>query len=122
MKTHNWPLNMLSLRITKNYNKSYAELEQNYDNFILIKYEDLILKTDNVVRFLTKKLSLPYLKVHANNLLGSNYKIYRSQGYRAGKDQKSRIIGEKCQKFYTSSMNRGKNSLKIREISRYRVK
>jgi hypothetical protein len=119
MKTHNWPFEY-ALRITKNYNESYRALEQNYKNFILIKYEDLILKTDNVVRFLTNKLYLPYVRVSANNLLGSNYKIYRSQGHRAGKDETSRIRGENCQKFYTSSMNQGKNLLidqQIKQIS-----
>lgn len=116
MKTHNWPFEH-ALRITKNYNESYGELEQNYKNFILMKYEDLILRTDDVVRFLTKKLSLPHFRVSANNLLGANYKIYRSQGHRAGKDEESRIRGENCQKFYTSSMNQGKNLLKDQQIS-----
>jgi hypothetical protein len=115
MKTHNWTFED-ALKITKNYDECFTFLEQNYKNFILIKYEDLILNTDSVVRFLTKKLSLPYFKVSANNLLGANYKIYRSQGHRVGKDGKNRIQGESCHEFYTSSMNQGKDLLKDHHI------
>lgn len=115
MKTHNWPFEQ-ALSVTNNYNKCYRFLEQNYKNFILIKYEDLILKTDFVIENLTKKLSLPYFKISANNLLGSNYKTYRSQGHRAGKDGKHRIHGESCHEFYKSSMNQGKQFLKDQQI------
>ena len=108
IKTHNWSFEH-ALNITKSYNESYRLLEKNYKDFILIKYEDLILNTDYVVRFLTKKLSLPYLNVRENSLLGSNYKIYRSQGHRVGQDEKSRIAGKNCQKFETSSIYQGKN-------------
>jgi hypothetical protein len=120
LKTHNWPFEN-ALKITKNYDECYTHLEQNYKNFILIKYEDLILNTDSVVRYLTKKLSMPYFRVSANNLLGANYKIYRTQGHRVGKDGKSRIRGESCHEFYTSSMNQGKNLLEdqhVKQISR----
>ena len=115
MKTHNWPFEY-ALNVTKNYDESYRILKQKYKNFILINYEDLILRTDDVVRFLTKKLSLPHFRVSANNLLGANYKIYRSQGHRAGKDGKSRIHGEQCKEFYTSSMNQGKQFLEDQQI------
>ena len=117
IRTHEWPIER-ALEITKNYDESYNVLKNHYKNFIIIKYEDLILDTDSVVKRLTEKLSLPYKKITPQVLIGANYQNYRSQGHRVSSSNSIRIAGKECKEFYSDSINQGKKHFDSKDICR----
>tara|TARA_Y100001935_G_C17296412_1_gene506351 strand:+ start:1615 stop:2409 length:795 start_codon:yes stop_codon:yes gene_type:complete len=108
--THNW-----SDKDICNFTSKYGEIiEKIYDNekFILLYYEDLVDDSEKEIKNIADRLNIKYDKIIIDQLIGSDNKLYRSQGSNLVLKGKDHREGEEYNGIYSSSVNKDINFIK----------
>ena len=108
MKTHGWDFTR-ALKVTSTFNDNVLYNLDKFSNFILVYYEELILDPEKVTRSICNKLGIKFLTSEPNKLLGANYHLYRTQGYKT--KNPIRTYGDRCSSYYKSSIGTGQSNL-----------
>ena len=117
-KTHNVSFRK-AYEITEDLDQKYQTLIEQYpNNIVIVYYEDLVSDPVTTLREFFDKIDYPIREIEIQNIVGSNGKPYRNQGWRV-KQKKAGIHtqGEKFTSFYTTSIGQYKDILSKVEIA-----
>ena len=104
-------------KITEELDQKYQTLIEQYpDNIVVVHYEQVVGDPETALKELFDKINYPLNKVETQNIVGSNNKPYRNQGWRVKKEKGSHTKGEKFTNFYSTSIGQYKDFLKESEI------
>jgi len=117
-KTHNVHFNE-AYQITAELDQKYQRLIEQYpNNIVIVYYEDLVSDPVTTLKEFFDKIDYPLRDIETQNIVGSNDKPYRNQGWRV-KEKKggSHTQGEKFTSLYSTSIGQYKEFLSKTEIA-----
>lgn len=119
MKTHNWNFqDCVDLSIEMN--NKYLKLKEVFPRqTILIYYEDLIVNPKKEMSIFFTKIDFPIKNLEINNLVGSNNKPYRNQGWKVKKKKGDHRLGTKFENFYQNSVDQYRQHLSATQIKTF---